>query len=214
MVYELTTGDTIVLQGHSKGVNSLSYSPDGDTLVSGSDDKTVIIWDPEGEAAKHRLMGHRDRVLSVSFSNLNSHVCSGSKDNTIIVWDCHSGDNLFTLEGHTEPVANVTFSPTGFQILSGSLDKEVILWDLELAIATRSHTPIPSANLIHFRCTGHSNDVRCVSFSSDGNIFVSAGNDQTVLLWDTLSGEQIQRFEVRGNKERRKAGTVYCIPHN
>ena len=77
--------------GHSDYVNSVSFSPDGLTLASGSLDNTVRLWDVASGEEKTKLEGHSDYVNSVSFSPDGLALASGSFDNTVRVWDVASG---------------------------------------------------------------------------------------------------------------------------
>jgi WD40 repeat protein len=73
-------------------VRSVSYSPDGRHIVSGSDDKTIRIWDAEtGAAVGGPLEGHTGSVLSVAYSPDGRHIVSGSDDKTIQIWDAATG---------------------------------------------------------------------------------------------------------------------------
>jgi predicted NACHT family NTPase len=76
------------LVGHSLGVNTVAFSPDGNTLASGSDDNTIILWDistqqPIGEP----LTGHSGSISSLAFSPDGKILVSGSSDDTVKLWD-------------------------------------------------------------------------------------------------------------------------------
>ena len=81
---------------HSSSVGSVSFSPNGKRIVSGSDDNTVKIWDAETGKLIRSLTGHSDSVRSVSFNPNGTRIVSGSFDNTIIIWDAKTGNQLMT----------------------------------------------------------------------------------------------------------------------
>ncbi len=70
----------------------MSFSPDGKRIVSGSQDKTVKVWDAQTGQETLTLKGHSDLVTSVSFSPDGKRIVSGSGDKTLKVWDISSLD--------------------------------------------------------------------------------------------------------------------------
>jgi WD40 repeat protein len=75
-----------LFQGHNSSVTSVAFSPDGQRIVSGSDDKTVRLWDLQGKAIGQPFQGHSDSVTSVAFSPDGQRLVSGSDDNTVRLW--------------------------------------------------------------------------------------------------------------------------------
>ena len=82
--------ETLTLKGHSDIVASVSFSPDGKRIVSGSFDNSLKVWDAQTGQETLTLKGHSGSVLSVSFSPDGKRIVSGSSDNTLKVWDIAS----------------------------------------------------------------------------------------------------------------------------
>ena len=130
-LYDARTGEELkLLSGHTSGVWSISFSPDGSTLASGSGDATVRLWSVGTGRHLRTLEGHTSGVWSVWFSPDGLTLASGSSDTTVRLWDVGTGRHLRTLEGHTSLVESVSFSPDGLTLASGSWDGTVLLWEL------------------------------------------------------------------------------------
>ena len=87
--------------------------------MSGSEDKTVKIWNAATGQVENTLQGHSDSVRSVAFSSDGSRIVSGSADETVKIWNAATGEVENTLQGHSGFVRSVAFSSDGSRIVSG-----------------------------------------------------------------------------------------------
>lgn len=128
------------LGGHKKSVKSISFSPDGKTMASGSWDKTIRLWNlPEG-IFKITLKGHKKSINSMMFSADGKLLASASRDDTARVWDVSTGKLKRTFKGHISDVSYVALSPDGKALASWGLDQILIIWDVETGKHKKSIT--------------------------------------------------------------------------
>lgn len=167
------------LEGHTNWIRSVAFSPNGEILVSGSDDKTLILWNTKTGQCLKTLEGHTQRVWSVAFSPDGNTVASSSEDKTVRLWNIHTGECSHVLQKHTHWVRGVAFSPNGKILASGSSDRTVILWD--------AHT----GKYLKTLEGQHTARVRTVAFSSDSKILASGSDDHTIRLWDIETGRYL-----------------------
>jgi len=94
-VWRISTGQRmLVLDGHTAGVRSVAYSPDGRFIGTGSNDETVRLWDAITSSPIATLYGHAGWVCSVAFTQDGQSIISGSWDKTIRVWDISTARSL------------------------------------------------------------------------------------------------------------------------
>jgi hypothetical protein len=180
------------LTNYSQTVWSVSFSPDGQTLASGSADNTIKLWNWRSRKLLQTLEGHANVVLSEAFSPDGQTLASGSADNTIKLWDISRGELLFTLKEHSDIVWSVAFSPDGQTLASGSADNTIKLWDISRGV------------LLH-TIRRHSSSVRSVAFSPDGQTLASGSADNTIKLWNWRSRKLLQT--LKGHAEEIRSVT-------
>ena len=165
----------------SSRVNSVAISSDGKTIVSGSYDNSVKIWERASGELLKTLEGHKGWVTSVAISNDGKTIVSGSVDKSVKIWDRASGKLLKTLEGHTNGVNSISISTDGKTIVSGSGDNSVKIWERA------------SGKLLK-TLEGHTESVSSVAISTDGKTIVSGSNDNSVKIWDRASGKLLKEL--------------------
>jgi WD40 repeat protein len=126
-IWDVQTGRTSVLTGHSGAVTSVAFSPDGRRLLTGSNDRTARIWDIVSRQTLTVLTGHLGTVWSAGFSPDGRCVVTASADETARIWDAETGKSLTVLAGNSGIMKSAEFSPVTsrcrFSILSRNRDK-------------------------------------------------------------------------------------------
>ncbi|KAH9952174.1 cell division control protein 4 [Amylocystis lapponica] len=160
------------LEGHDNAVRALAAR--GRTLVSGSYDFTVRIWDIITGTCKWTLVGHTQKVYSVVLDINRNLACSGSMDGTVRVWNLHTGQCQHTLIGHTSLVGLLGLSPS--YLVSAAADSTLRVWD-------------PDTGEHHHTLAAHNGAITC--FQHD-EFKVLSGSDGTLKMWDIRDGTQVR----------------------
>ncbi|KAL3472354.1 WD40-repeat-containing domain protein [Aspergillus californicus] len=199
------------LEHHSRGINRVVFSPNGNMIASASDDWTINVWSTTG-ALEGTLEDHQDSVVDIAFSPDGKTLASASLDGTIILWDStwatrkkldvrdeeiqditfyHDGrvvdpsDYLRKLEG---PGLCSLFPKDGLSQDDRWVNTLAISYSGELLASGCSDGTIQLWNLygkLQHSLKAHEESVDAIAVSPDGNFVASGSADGSVALWNT-----------------------------
>ena len=161
-----------VLAGHHHSVRAIAAH--ADTLVSGSYDHSVRVWQISTGETLHRLQGHTQKVYSVVLDHRRNRCISGSMDNLVKVWSLETGSVLFNLEGHSSLVGLLDLQQD--RLVSAAADFTLRIWD-------------PENGHCKSTLSAHTNAITC--FQHDGQKVIS-GSDRTLKMWDVTNGQFVK----------------------
>lgn len=166
----------------NKKVLSVAFTPDGKRGVSAGSDHVVRLWDLASGTEIRTLTGHQGRVMSVAFSPDGSQIasCGLDEDKTVRLWNTETGKEMLRLEGHTAGVESVAFTPDGSRIVSSAFDG-LILWDVKAGKLIR-------------KIGGDGTGLLEAVFFPDGRRVLTGGNSGRVSIWDSETGQELQRL--------------------
>lgn len=158
--------------GHQNSVTSVDVSQDSRTIISGSLDRTVRVWDIHQKRIQRTIPCTCTGITSVVYGFNDAWIAAGTLDGRVIVWDAVTGDSIIILNQHLAAVRSIAVSPSGKIIISGADDSRVIVWDTS------------NWNVIRIIATQFAT-IQTVRFSSDEQYVLVGTNDRYVRVWTT-----------------------------
>jgi WD40 repeat protein/tRNA A-37 threonylcarbamoyl transferase component Bud32 len=186
-VWNLETGAEAYqpARGHRAYVSTITVSPDGTKVLTGSSDETLRLWDTASGQEKKILSGHHAKILTAFFTPDGKRALSGAEDGTLRLWDLAEGKEISPTESEQHDVlTRAWLSPDG----------STYLWTRgrgPLELKTIDRTPIGAF-------AGTDDDVRAVALSADGKSFARAGQKGGLDIWSIEDrAKPVRRIETR-----------------
>jgi WD40 repeat protein len=191
-------------KGHTQGVWSVAFSPDGTALVSGAWDSKAIVWDVAKGEVLCELEGHEARVMGATYSPDGRIIATASWDGTVRTWEPDTGDPLYTYE-----VPSADPPGSGLHGVAFAPDGSSMTVAVDSGIATTYSVPHDRTIRGKLVCElkpsrkkqggvkeKHSK-VYGVGYSVDSRTVATAHSDGLVRIWDLALGVEVQIIKVR-----------------
>ncbi|MEG4839132.1 nSTAND1 domain-containing NTPase [Microcoleus sp. B9-D4] len=174
---------------HSQPLTVVNFSPNGQTIATGSMDGSINIWTAEGKfwQSLSKTLGHKQVVWSIDYSH-DGAIASAGRDKVVKIWDA-SGKFIKNLTGHTDAVYDVNWSPVKNTVVSCSGDGTVRLWDVTTGKEIDSLT--------------NQGKLLRLDFSPDGSKVAFVGNDNKVNIWKIKRKNNEPRTITIGKHDNR-----------
>jgi len=172
------------LHGYSSSVTSVVITPDGQTVVSGSADSTIKLWNLNTGQEIATLAGHSHGVTSIALAPDGQTLASGSKDKSIKLWNLSTKEEIYTIAGHSDRITSVAIGSDGKTLASASDDTTIKIWNLSNGEEIRT---FQWQVKVYYGFD--------ILFSPDGKILVSSSGDDCVSLsavaFNLATGDEI-----------------------
>jgi WD40 repeat protein/serine/threonine protein kinase len=167
---------------------SASWSPDGQAILTGSQDGIARIWDSQTGVKRGEILAHNDYITQVDWSPSGEYLATASMDNTAKIWDAATYELQYELSGFSDDVSGLAWSPDSEKIITVSLDPSAQVWDADTG----------ESILI---LIGHEDKIWDVAWSPDGRYIATDSRDGTARIWDANTGKELFRFRNARSEE-------------
>lgn len=172
---QVAAPDTHTLRGHTAGVTSVAFTPDGQTLASAALDGTIRLWSVR-ERRVFRIIVAGGALNGIAFAPDGQTVAAGGADATVRLWRVADGALLRVFSGHTA-VQGVAFTPDGALLAAATMDGRVRLWRVADGTLVR-------------RIDTRLRHLTSMALNPDG-VRLAVGGEEGVKQWSVLTGEEV-----------------------
>lgn len=170
--------------GHTGPVRAVSFSHDGQLLISGAQDNAVKIWQIDSGKSIKTFRGHDSTVRACEMTDDGRYLLSGAEDHRALLWSVNDYAEIQTLNGqelvgHNEAILSAYFSPSGNEVLTASRDRTARIWDVktgqEKMLLKEGHQFLSSSAV----------------FFQNEQLLATAAADSSVRIWNTTTGAEL-----------------------
>lgn len=162
---------------------SVSWSPNGERIASGTMNATIHIWDVATGENLMEFVGHGAPIHDVAWSPDGASIASGSEDGSVKVWDAETGVLQTNLSRHAYGIRSIAWSPDGTRIASGGEDESMVIWD----VATGEYI---------YDFDDFNSIVWSVTWSPDGNYVAAGLHNGDIVILDATSGDTFMTIDT------------------
>jgi WD40 repeat protein len=177
--------------GHAGAVHSVSFSPNGKYVVSGSEDKTASVWDVTTEKKISQTI-HDGAVTVVTFSPDGKYVASGSEDGIVRLWNPITGKEITHLRLDSR-VSGASFVPNGkYLVASGIYDKTLHVLEMSTG---KEISFLPQSPL------NYEDDSWIIVYLSPDSRYLASvdiNNPNSAIIWEIATGQEVSRIAQEG----------------
>ncbi|MEA3500692.1 MAG: caspase family protein, partial [Candidatus Marinimicrobia bacterium] len=164
------------LDAHTRNINVICFNNDGTKFATGSDDKTIKIWDTEKQTVIFELPKFSTYITALSFHPSQQILACGDNDGNLIVWNIDTKTEIVKINAHEDRINSISYNPDGSKILTGSKDKTAKVWK------------VPNMELL-YTLGDNPDEIKYALFNPDGvNLILGCANG-IIKIYDSFSGD-------------------------
>ncbi len=182
--------ELITLKGHKDSIDAISFSRDGNRIVSAGADETIIIWAARSGRIMKKIKTGPVRFKSVFFSEYGKRLTGITKDNKMIIWDVGSEQILMKTQVATDLIPAMTISPNR-------------KYRLDISGGNKAKIVESATGKVVKILAGHRDIIGAAAFSPEGRFIVTGSWDKTAKIWDARTGALLKTLE--GHKKGIRA---------
>jgi WD40 repeat protein/serine/threonine protein kinase len=182
-IWDAETGEQMMLLPETAPITHVTFSQDGQTLVSSTKDGMVSLWDIDSRSQILRILGQATGFNFLAYSQDGKRVAVGNNPQSTSIWDVSptGSREVLTIAAHEGKVHDAVYDPSGMIIASSGEDGTLRLWD---AVTGELLQSLPAqSDWVHFP-----------AFSPDGQKLAAANQGGGISVWDVESGREIMKL--------------------